>query len=109
MAFLLEPDLKEGRGGLRDVHAVQAAALAAPVMTEDRLARLDAAEVLMRARVAMQRQNGRGEQLVLQAQDGVARALGLPNPDALMQGDLLWRPGLASQRRDLVGQPKVNV
>ena len=86
VAFLLEPDLKEGRGGLRDVHAVQAAALAAPVMTEDRLARLDAAEVLMRARVAMQRQNGRGEQLVLQAQDGVARALGLPNPDALMQG-----------------------
>ena len=30
VAFLLEPDLKEGRGGLRDVHAVQAAALEAP-------------------------------------------------------------------------------
>ena len=78
VAFLLEPDLKEGRGGLRDVHAVQAAALAAPVMTEDRLARLDAAEVLMRARVAMQRQNGRGEQLVLQEQDGVARGTRSP-------------------------------
>ena len=37
----------------------------------------------------MQRQNGRGEQLVLQAQHGVARGLALPNPDALMQGRLV--------------------
>ena len=77
VAFLLEPDLKEGRGGLRDVHAVRAAALATPVVTDDHLERLAVAEVLMRARVAMQRQTGRGEQLVLQAQDGVARARSL--------------------------------
>ena len=86
VAFLLEPDLKEGRGGLRDVHAVQAAALAAPVVTSEHLARLEVAETLMRARVAMQRVSGRSEQLVLQAQDGVARALGLPSADALMHG-----------------------
>jgi [protein-PII] uridylyltransferase len=28
LAFLLEPDLKEARGGLRDVHAIQAVAAA---------------------------------------------------------------------------------
>jgi len=38
VAFLLEPDLKEGRGGLRDVHAWSAAALAAPVGDTDGVA-----------------------------------------------------------------------
>ena len=86
IAFLLEPDLKEGRGGLRDVHALHAAAIASPVVTAEHLARLDVAETLIRARVAMQRLNGRSERLVLQTHDGVARALGAVSADALMQG-----------------------
>ena len=86
IAFLLEPDLKEGRGGLRDVHALHAAAIASPVVTDEHLARLDVAETLIRSRVAMQRLNGRGEQLVQQSHDGVARALGVESADALMQG-----------------------
>ncbi len=85
IAFLLEPDLKEGRGGLRDVHALRAAAVASPVVSAEHLARLDAAETLVRARVAMQRRNGRSEQLVQQAHEGVARAVGLPDADALMR------------------------
>ena len=85
IAFLLEPDLKEGRGGLRDVHALRAAAVACPVVSDDHLAHLDAEKVLVRARVAMQRLNGRSERLVLQSQDGVARALGLVDADGLMR------------------------
>src|SRR4051794_17319156 len=34
VAFLLEPDLKEGRGGLRDVHAIRWAEMAETVMFE---------------------------------------------------------------------------
>src|SRR5690606_30234124 len=33
-AFLLEPDLKDGRGGLRDVHAIRWAETAREVMVE---------------------------------------------------------------------------
>jgi len=86
VAFLLEPDLKEGRGGLRDVIVLRAAALASPVVSDDHLARLDVAETLVRARVALQRTGGRSEQLVLQSHEGVAHALGLADADALMRG-----------------------
>jgi [protein-PII] uridylyltransferase len=34
VAFLLEPDVKEGRGGLRDVHALAWAEAARPVLLE---------------------------------------------------------------------------
>ncbi len=36
VAFLLEPDLKEGRGGLRDVHALRWAQAARPILWDDR-------------------------------------------------------------------------
>ena len=42
VAFLLEPDLKEGRGGLRDVHAIRWAELAQAVMLEGDDATLEA-------------------------------------------------------------------
>ena len=63
----------------------RAAAVACPVVSDDHLARLDAEKVLVRARVAMQRLNGRSDRLVLQSQDGVARALGLADADGLMR------------------------
>ena len=107
IAFSLEPDLKEGRGGLRDVHTLHAAAIASPVVTDEHLARLDVAETLIRARVAMQRFDGRGEQLVLQSHDGVARALGVESADALMQGisaaarTIVWTSDDAWRRMDV--------
>ena len=51
VAFLLEPDLKEGRGGLRDVHGVQWAEAARTVMLEGDDANLaEAYEMLLGAR-----------------------------------------------------------
>ena len=85
VAFLLEPDLKEGRGGLRDVHALRVAALAVPVVPEDDLI-AQAAETLMAARVELHRSTGKSsDRLMLQEQEQVARALDFPTADALMQ------------------------
>lgn len=84
VAFLLEPDLKEGYGGLRDVHALRAAALASTVAHPPTGAVLDAAETLLTARVELHRRLGRpSDRLVLEEQDGVAAALGL-DADELM-------------------------
>ncbi len=87
VAFLLEPDLKEGRGGLRDVHALswaQDTGLAGWVGDPDALR--EAANVLLDVRVELHRRTGRaGDVLRLQEQDGVAEALGDTDADALMQ------------------------
>lgn len=86
VAFLLEPDLKEGRGGLRDVHALRAAALAVSFLPAEDMAVLDSAEVLVAARVALHRRTGKaGDQLTLQEQEGVAQALGMDSADSLMR------------------------
>jgi len=86
VAFLLEPDLKEGRGGLRDVHAMRWADLADRVTFEgDTDALDDAYAVLLAARVELHRRTGRpGDILLLQEQDAVAEALGDADADALM-------------------------
>jgi [protein-PII] uridylyltransferase len=80
LAFLLEPDLKEARGGLRDVHLLTALARVTPVLA-DLVAegRLDPPAVtLTAARAELQRLTGRpANRLGLQDQDGVAAALGL--------------------------------
>jgi [protein-PII] uridylyltransferase len=87
VAFLLEPDLKEGRGGLRDVHALgwaQDTGLAGWVGDPDTLR--EAANVLLDVRVELHRRTGRaGDVLRLQEQDVVAAALGDADADALMQ------------------------
>src|SRR5207237_4282154 len=81
VAFLIEPDLKEGRGGLRDVSTLRVAALAVPVVPEEDLVG-DAAETLVAARVELHRLTGRGaDRLTLQEQEGVARRLDLPDAD----------------------------
>jgi [protein-PII] uridylyltransferase len=87
VAFLLEPDLKEAHGGLRDVHAVRAAALAVDVLAEHvDLASLEkATEVLTAARVELHRATHRAtDRLLLQEQDQVASALGFADADTLM-------------------------
>ncbi len=83
VAFLLEPELKEGRGGIRDVHALRWAERARPVLEDGDAGALDAAEaVLVDARVA-RHLVGRGDRLTFQDQDAVAGLLGV-GADELM-------------------------
>jgi len=87
VAFLLEPDLKEARGGLRDVHSllwVEQATV--PILREAESAGLAAAfETLLAVRVELHRLTGkRSDQLLLELQDEVAAALDLPDADVLM-------------------------
>jgi [protein-PII] uridylyltransferase len=86
VAFLLEPDLKEGRGGLRDVHALRWAEAARSLLWEgDDPALAAAYETLLSARVELHRRTGRpGDRLLLEEQDGVAAALGEASADSLM-------------------------
>jgi [protein-PII] uridylyltransferase len=86
VAFALEPDLKDGRGGLRDVHALWWAHAARPVLDEADSELLTAAyETLLAVRVELHRLTGRpNNTLLLEERDGVARALDLPETDALM-------------------------
>jgi [protein-PII] uridylyltransferase len=86
VAFLLEPDLKEGRGGLRDVHALRWAQSARSILWDTDHATLDAAyETLLSVRVELHRRTGRpGDKLLLQEQDGLADALGYADADSLM-------------------------
>ncbi len=88
VAFLLEPDLKQARGGLRDVHALQALAVAQLADLPGPQVRA-AAQVLQDARGELHRRTARAgrraaDRLLLQEQEGVALALGHPDPDALM-------------------------
>ena len=85
VAFLLEPELKEGRGGLRDVHALRAAALATPVVDAGDPSLEEGYQVLLAVRVELHRRTGKAlDRLLLQEQDGVARALGCADADELM-------------------------
>ncbi len=87
VAFLLEPDLKESHGGLRDVAALDAVVLAVPVLADfvDTAAIEAARAVLVRTRVELQRRAGRElNKLLLQEQDQVAAAVGEVDSDALM-------------------------
>ena len=85
VAYLLEPELKEGRGGLRDVHALFAARLATPVLAERIDAVLEPHGRLAAVRSALHTRVGKAmDRLVLQEQDGVATDLGFADADALM-------------------------
>jgi [protein-PII] uridylyltransferase len=86
VAFDLEPDLKEGRGGLRDVHAlawaVAAGAEPDAALMEGLQARHDA---LFEVRVELHRLSGKpGDRLLLQDQDVIATRLDLGDADELM-------------------------
>ena len=108
VAFLLEPDLKEGRGGLRDVHALRWAEAARCLLWEgDDPALVDAYAALLSARVELHRRTGRpGDRLLLEEQDVVAEALGEASADGLMHTvataarTIAWRSDDAWQRID---------
>ena len=119
-AYLLEPDLKDGRGGLRDTHALRWAAASKfkPIADFDLAA---PASTLFDARAELHRRTGRsGDRLLLQEQDGVADGLGYRDADVLMcsiadaarqiswTSDKAWRAirsGLAGRRRGRVRKP----
>jgi len=85
LAFLLEPDLKEARGGLRDVHAIQAVAAAWVAPAPGPKVRA-AYEQILDARHALHETTGRRlDRLVLEEQDEVARTLGLLDGDVLLR------------------------
>jgi [protein-PII] uridylyltransferase len=114
VAFLLEPDLKEAHGGLRDVHAVVAAARAVPQLAEYvELSSLDdLGAVLTAARVELHRVTGRAtDRLLLQEQDQVAANLGQRDADALMTAiaeagrTIAWVADDAWRRRALWDKP----
>ncbi|HEY1625621.1 MAG TPA: [protein-PII] uridylyltransferase [Streptosporangiaceae bacterium] len=85
LAFLLEPDLKEARGGLRDVHAIQAVAAAWVSPAPGPKVRA-AYDQIMDARHALHEVTGRRlDRLVLEEHDEVAEALGLLDGDALLR------------------------
>lgn len=86
VAFLLEPNLKEGLGGLRDVHALHWAVAAGLDLSHDDTEHLrECNEVLLRVRVALHRHAGRAaEVLRLEDQAAVARLAEFSSDDELM-------------------------
>jgi [protein-PII] uridylyltransferase len=86
VAFSLEPDLKEGRGGLRDAHALGWVQAAHRLMLDiDETSVAEAYATLLDARVELQRRSGRASNVLsLQDQDDVANALGDRDADGLM-------------------------
>ncbi len=86
VAFTIEPQLKEGRGGLRDLHSLAWAERASPGFASVSLSELhNEARVLTEVRVELHRLRGRaGDVLSLDDQDGVAEALGDADGQALM-------------------------
>ncbi|MFD5554008.1 [protein-PII] uridylyltransferase [Streptomyces sp. NPDC127068] len=103
LAHLLEPDLKEARGGLRDATALAAVA-ASWLADAPRHGLADARRRLLDARDALHLTTGRAtDRLALQEQDQVAATLGLLDADALLRqvyeagrvlayaGEVTWR------------------
>ncbi|MET8577439.1 [protein-PII] uridylyltransferase [Streptomyces sp. NPDC005012] len=103
LRFLLEPDLKEAHGGLRDATALRA--VAASWLADAPREGLDAARrTLLDVRDALHLTTGRAtDRLSLQEQDQVADRLGLLDADILLRqvyeaarvisyaGDVTWR------------------
>ena len=84
LAYLLEPDLKEARGGLRDVQALRAIATSGAVGVP--LEKISWAEsTLSNVREALHTASGRGkDRLLFQEQDKVAKILSYKDADAMM-------------------------
>jgi [protein-PII] uridylyltransferase len=92
LAFLLEPDLKESRGGLRDVTAMTAIAAAQVADAPGDRVRsafdwlLDVRGELHRRRAQSGNRSARGnDRLIKQEQAPIAAALGIADPDDLMR------------------------
>ena len=86
VAFLLEPNLKEGLGGLRDIHALQWAVDAGlELSSDDRRQLTRCNDILLRVRVALHRHVGRANEILrLEDQAPVAPMAGYATDDLLM-------------------------
>ncbi|MGW2055708.1 [protein-PII] uridylyltransferase, partial [Streptomyces sp. NPDC001840] len=85
LQYLLEPDLKEARGGLRDATALRAVA-ASWLADAPREGLADARRALLDVRDALHLTTGRAtDRLALQEQDPVAKELGLLDADVLLR------------------------
>ena len=86
VAFLLEPNLKEGLGGLRDIHALQWAVDAGlELSSDDRRQLTRCNDILLRVRVALHRHVGRASEILrLEDQAPVAPMAGYATDDQLM-------------------------
>jgi [protein-PII] uridylyltransferase len=87
LAFLLEPDLKEAHGGLRDANVLRAMAVYAPKLADyvDLESIEPAVSTLTEIRVELHRRAGRAlDRLLLQEQDQVASLLSFEDADDLM-------------------------
>jgi [protein-PII] uridylyltransferase len=83
LAFLLEPDLKEARGGLRDINALRAIAFSGEEVALDRLSSAEA--LLSNVRDVLHGVSGKGrDQLLLTEQDRVSAEMHFVDADALM-------------------------
>ena len=84
LAYLLEPDLKEARGGLRDITAIRALEKSGAMTIP--MERISVAESLLsNVREALHTVSGRDkDKLFFQEQDKVAAQLGFADADALM-------------------------
>ena len=84
LAYLLEPDLKEARGGLRDITALRAIALTGSMSVS--LEHISEAEsILMNVRESLHTVTKRDkDRLLFQEQDKVAEDLGYKDADELM-------------------------
>jgi [protein-PII] uridylyltransferase len=100
VSSLLEPDLKEGGGGLRDAQAFAWLEIAVASPLEDvgllrsaeRSAIDGAQEFLVRTRSALHLQTGRGtERLVLEQQPAIAAAMGFVDEPGIAAVDALMR------------------
>ncbi|MGZ8632161.1 MAG: [protein-PII] uridylyltransferase family protein [Actinomycetota bacterium] len=94
-AYLLEPDVKQGAGGLRDIQAVRwvtAVAGAALLRTAEREALEAAEEFLTRVRSALQFETDkRTDRLPLELQPPIAREMGFADEPGLLAEDALMR------------------
>ncbi|MEV8407273.1 [protein-PII] uridylyltransferase [Streptomyces niveus] len=85
LQFLLEPDIKEARGGLRDATALRAVA-ASWLADAPREGLADARRALLDVRDSLHLTTGRAtDRLALQEQDGVAADLGVEDADELLR------------------------
>ncbi len=86
VAYLLEPDLKDGHGGLRDVQSLWWATAAGLTLSVGDLCALDECYgTLLDVRVALHRATRRrGDTLRLEDQDATALCAGAPDADVLM-------------------------
>lgn len=109
LPFLLEPNLKESAGGLRDLEVIRLVSRAFPSIAAsvhtDALDR--ARELLLASRVALHgRTANPADRLVLQEQDGVATLLGFPDADAFAAAlaaagrEVMWASGDAARRAE---------